>query len=306
MTTLPAPALLNRGHDIGWVTAAPLWPALLAGTPDAERLGGMQRPAVLRLNNDDFMAELTGVLAAEPADLAGLVATPTTYRPGPPGAATARPIDHVKLFQPVHGHFNLVVATLVCRVPGLPDRTIDPAGVDEIGFVLRRSSEQREAAWTSGGWTELAEPDALAPAEQLFPLFPVLYETDGGRRRRLFVGLIPTASPASAKDGGFSPLVATGPAAGVPADARLDELETKVARPLRQMTGLVKAGEDVTDRDAFLRLSLGQRQEVSRFVLLDFADLLLRFAPQLWAAVSAGQLPAPGALRTAYELLRDQ
>ena len=39
-------------------------------------------------------------------------------------AGTALP-DQLKLFQPAHGHFNLVAATLVCRMPGLPDRTLD-------------------------------------------------------------------------------------------------------------------------------------------------------------------------------------
>ena len=54
---------------------------------------------------------------------------------------------------------------------------------------------------------------------------------------------------------------------------------------------------------AFLKLSDDQRQEASRFVLLDFADLLARYAPLLWAAISAR--PTPGLavpVRDAYDL----
>ena len=151
---LSAAALLRSrsettGHDIGWVTAAPLWSGLIGADPGPEQLPSMQRPVLLRLETDEFMDDLNARLAADPPSLVDLVATPKTFRPGPPGATTRRgPIDHVKLFQPVHGHFNLVAATLVCRVPGLPDRSVDPASKDEVGFVLRRINGQQESGWT--------------------------------------------------------------------------------------------------------------------------------------------------------------
>ena len=198
-----------------------------------------------------------------------------------------------------------MAATLVCRVPGLPDRSVDPASKDEVGFVLRRINGQQESGWTSDGWVATANPATLAPGEELHSLFPVSYAFQD-RQRRLFVGLIPTASTASAKDGGATPLGATGPGAGAPVDPRLDELDTKVTRPLGQVTGLgTPAAESAADRAAFLKLSAAQRREASRFILLDFADILARNAPLLWAAVTARQLPAPGVLRVAYELLRD-
>jgi hypothetical protein len=303
VTTLPAPPVLRHEHDIGWVTAAPLWHGLIGGAdPTPEQLASIHRPALLRLESDDFMTELSNRLADPKASLEELVARPKTYRPGPPGATSPRAIDHIKLFQPVHGHFNLIAATLVCRIPGLPDRTVDPASKDEVGFVLRRLSEEQEYAWTTEGWTALSAPDALAKSEELLPMFPIVHPVPDNRRRRLFVGLIPTASTASAKDGGPSPLAATSPGVGTPPDHRLEELDTKVIHPLGQMTG--KGGADnAADQEAFLKLSKEQRQQASRFVLLDFADLLARYIPLLWAALAANQRPASGPVRDAYDLL---
>ena len=63
-----------------------------------------------------------------------------SYRLRPPAADASyqAPIDHLKLFQPVHGHFNLVAATLVCRVVGLPDKAVDPGAEEAVTFVMRR------------------------------------------------------------------------------------------------------------------------------------------------------------------------
>ena len=72
--------------------------------------------------------------------------------------------------------------------------------------MLRRVSDQQEYAWTAEGWTALAAPNAIAMSEQLLPMFPMVYPVED-HRRRLFVGLIPTASSASAKDGGPAHLV---------------------------------------------------------------------------------------------------
>ena len=55
MTALPTSVALRQTHDVSWVTAAPLWPSIIGGTPEPEQLAGMQRPALLRLETDDFM-----------------------------------------------------------------------------------------------------------------------------------------------------------------------------------------------------------------------------------------------------------
>jgi hypothetical protein len=280
-------------HDVRWVTAAPLWTSLLAAAdPTADDLDRMQRPALLRMASDDFMEDLAALLADDPAAVAGLEATPVSYRAAPPGAppAYAPAIDHVKLFQPIHGHFNLVAATLVCRVAGLPDRTVDLAAQEEAGFVVRRVAGDGELAWTEDGWTAVPDAGALVDGERVAPLFGVPYPATADRSRRLFVGLVPTASADSAPSSAtvsFSPQ--PGDRADPPPDRRLEELDAKVITPLRTIAGVA---DDL-------------RVDPSRFVLLDLGDVLLRFAPALWSAVQARRRPAPAELAAAYDLLVD-
>ena len=119
---------------VQWVTASPLWQDAMA---EPARL---RRPAILRFASDRFMDELSGTLATDPADLTTRVAAPVSYRQRPPGVpATWDPAPtELKLFQPIHGHFNLISASLVCRIPGMPDRLLDAADDEAVGFVLRR------------------------------------------------------------------------------------------------------------------------------------------------------------------------
>jgi hypothetical protein len=301
-------ALRTDAHTVRWMTAAPLWSSLLAADPGAEELERMQRPALLRLASDDFMDDLAALLAEDPARVAELEAAPRSYRAAPPGAPAGHEpaIDHVKLFQPVHGHFNLVAATLVCRVAGLPDKAVDPAALEATSFVVRRQAGDDELAWTEAGWTAVADPGALEAGERLVPMFPLPYRA-GGRHRRLLVGLVPTASGESARGGGAAPLAPPpGEHAGEPPDRRLEEIESRVIEPLRAMAGsTIPPGLGSAEHAAFAAAEAAGRVEASRFVLLDLADLLGRGAPQLWSAMQARQRPSEAAAAAAYDLLRD-
>jgi hypothetical protein len=275
---------------VGWVTAAPLWNKLLADEPTAETLDRMQRPALLRLESDDFMDDLAKLLATDPAAVSDLEASNKSYREAPPGADAdyEPPIGFIKLYQAAHGHFNLVAATLVCRIPGLPDKAVDPATKESASFVLRRVSATGELAWAGKTWTA-ATPDALSEGEQVIPMFPMQYPT-GDRTRRLFVGLLPTSSVETFKSGAavsFSPQ--PGDRQGDPPDRRLEEIDDKIIAALQA----IKDGPDAP-------------VDASRFLLLDLGDFLLRNAPQLWSVVQARQEPTASDLKTAYDLLRDQ
>jgi hypothetical protein len=279
-------------HDVRWLTAAPLWGTLLADEdPTPEQIDRMQRPALLRLTSDDFMDDLAALLGNDPSRLPELEARPRSYRTPPPGADDEYepPIDHVKLYQPVHGHFNLVASTLVCRIAGLPDKAVDAATKETVSFVLRRlGAEGGELAWTGKAWLEVSVTDTLAAGEQLVPMFPLPY-TERDRRRRLFVGLLPTSSIESFTSGGAVSLSPqAGDRVGDPPDRRLEILEDTIVTPydaLREMSNLPV--------------------EASRFLLLDLAEFLRRYVPQLWDAVQNRQEPAPSSLRTAYRRLRD-
>ncbi len=168
--------------DLTWVTATPLWKG---GTLDRTT---MRRPALLRYSSDTFMEELLTTLASKtPEDLAQKIADRGE------GETT------LKLYQPVHGQFHLVTASLVCQRPGLPDHAVDTTKEEQVSFVLRRVEGTTELAWIPDGskpgrWQAVTDKEALAQGEALIPLFPGACLDDDKHRRKLYFGLVPTSS----------------------------------------------------------------------------------------------------------------
>jgi hypothetical protein len=283
--------------QVQWVTAAPLW--------DTTDRYEMRRPALLRFETDTFMEELAVMLATAPATLRGRVARRLSYQAPPIGAPfdwMAPPPPVLKLYQPAHGHFNLLGAQLVCRVPGLPDRFVDPGQQERVSFVLRRViGDGRELAWASAPdaptgpkrWRLVAEDqgNAVVRHEERYPLFPISFD-DGGHRRRMLAGLIPTASQEA------HPIPAIPPGevvtvAGEP-DPRHEELSQRV---IEVLAGLTTPGNTVAEAQAV---------DTSLFLLLDLADLLQQHAPVVWQAVFEQQ-SAPASVATGntlYQLLK--
>jgi hypothetical protein len=275
-----------------WVTAAPLWPA--ADTPES-----MQRPVLLRFSSDAFMDELQGVLTDAPTKLGDYRATARSYRQKPPGAGPAwvGSLPNLKLFQAAHGQFNLVAASLVCRLPGMPDRTLDTSAEETAGFVLRRMVSGSEAAWVSEppsgarGWRNVPRDVArrMLPGEEVLPLLPVRF--DGQPARRLLVGLVPTSSSDTFKAGrDLSPFVTPLGPDGRPVDSRMDDFESRVLAPLADLA-TTSAPEEL-------------RVEASRFVLVDLAELLTTHLPEAWGALRASSAPGSGVARELYMLLQ--
>jgi len=218
-------------HPITWLGPAMLWPDPQDRSADANAQRG--GPAILRFASDDFMTELFALLATEPRRLQEFRARWETWRearpapavktPAPlfqqagqrkhlaaaaPEHAPALPARPLKLYQPAHQRYYLVAASLVCQLPGLPDRKVDPAHQERAGFVVRRllprdpqadtavpapTADWLEHAWLNGAWQprEPTASDALAPGEDLLPLFAVNFAEADGRTRRLHAGLIP-------------------------------------------------------------------------------------------------------------------
>jgi hypothetical protein len=272
-------------HVVQWVTASPLWPDTLSETDETTREQAMQKPALLRFERDSFMEDVAKLLDRDPAELKKNVAKPVTYRLPSPGETEPPAPTDLKLYLPAQGHFYLLAATLVCRLPGLPEHEVATAAKETVSFVLRRVDDEhpgREWAWVDDpnaakgkSWQDL-EQDAvgsLADGEDLLPLFPVRY-TSEDRLRRLFVGLIPTSSGEAFKAAGaLSPIVSAGaPDAGAPsADPRPDALKAKVTEPLRTL-GIPPADPQPTG--AILAAMQAQQVEASRFLLLDLAEFL--------------------------------
>lgn len=260
-----------RDHPVEWRTPAPFWPhALEDADPQA-----LFRPAILRFAGDDFMDDVMNVLATSPQELPRRAAQPETWQEERSGWL---PSDDprwqelpFKLYQPAHQRFYLVGADLVCRIPGLPCRTIDRGNEENVFFVLRRlvpdesTGGSTEEAWggPEHGWRPVADANRLVDfdgfVEERHPLFAVSFE-ENGRKRRLLAGLIPVMSAESyTAAGSDSPIVPPG------ADDREPD-------PRRATFG--RAVESQLEDLIKLRPSGEERRELSTFLLLDFAQLL--------------------------------
>ncbi len=267
-------------HPIQWVTASPLWSRATNG-PDPSPL---RRPALLRLTSDSFMTDLQTRLSTDPASLFELEAKPESFRARPLGetdAWTPPPPTQLKLYQPFHGHFNLIAASLVCGLPGLPDRVIDRARQETASFVLRRLSNGSELAWVNDpaqgkGWRVQTDGSLLDPFEERLPLFPVNYLVNG-RKRRLLAGLIPTSSVDALN---AAPSLSPSQVASAEADPRIAEIDARVFDTLRALLNA--------------QVPEAQARAASLFLLLDLADFLARKEPSLWTTIQNGPRPAPG------------
>jgi hypothetical protein len=293
-----------REHHLQWVTAAPLWrDAVGASRDDAttSEAAAIRRPALLRFGSDSFMEDLQRLLATDPPTLKDHRATAATrvgFRERPPDAPanwSPQPA-FLKLYQPVHGHFNLVAASLVCRRAGLPDHPVDRGAHEIVGFVVRRlrGTTSSELAWAGKTWTVVADNarKALANGEQLLPLFPLGFADPEGHARTLFFGLIPTASgesfdaAAATAAPGLSLAPSDADAATLP-DPRVAELQLRVIDPLTQLLA-TNPGDAPARRDAV------------RFLLLDTVDFLQAYLPDTWHAVASRATNAT-ALQTKLE-----
>lgn len=277
---------------VQWVTGAPLWTSAAAGDG-----AGMRSPALLRLASDQFMDDLAAILAAGPAGLAGYIARPVTFRPVPPGAPPnwSPAPGPLKLYQPLHGDFNLVAASLVCRLTGLPDHAVRAAEGERAAFVLRRlQPDGQELAWAPDGaggksWLPLSpgRGSLVADREELFPLFPVAYteQAPGGTRtRRLLVGLIPVSSRETFRAvPSVEPFPGRGPAGGkADDDPRWNAFDIRVIGPL---TALQDKTRPISDQLA---------AEASANLLLDLADMLKQNVPDVWNSLLGGVAPPSG------------
>lgn len=183
-------------HPLQWTSASASWKRRL------QQAGAFVEPSLLMFDRDDFMAALQAHLSPPPRP-DGSPAAPGDLAPFdiplPPND------EPPTLFHPAHGRFYLVAASLVCRLPGLPDHRVDAARREQALCVLRRVRDGQEEAWVptipgEGVWhpveTEPARPDPRAhilPGEELRPMFPVVFR-DGDRTRRLWAALVPVAS----------------------------------------------------------------------------------------------------------------
>jgi hypothetical protein len=254
----------TRHETAVWRSPAALW------STDAPNLP----PALLRYASDDFMDRLAGTLSTDPARLADALVASETWENERVGLADALVDgqDPVPLYQPTHGRFYLVTATLSCLRYGLPDRRVDTGRDESVGYVLRRTDavdgRVRESGLDADGRWALAPDGRLVIGEPIHPLSAMPHAAPHGSRR-LLVGLLPAAARERLAGAAEEPAAPAGDSQAALGDNRLARALSGVVTPLR--FALRDDGRDAIDAPTFLA---GVRASVF-FALLEMAELLV-------------------------------
>ena len=341
---------MNR-HVIRWTQPSPFWSETatqLAGVTAPE----FARPAILRFTTDSFMDELLNVLATDPRRLGEYRVRPETWRgfAAPPAPLTPKKIFALpfqrlgaarknfkngsaslpttppqiplppdlplKLYAPAAQRYYFVASCLVCQMPGLPDRHVEPAREERVGFLVRRlfppnkdatrpKAEWEEHAWAQGtagnSWRKIAADKIAEPqeGEERLPMFALNFKDDDLRQRRLFAGLIPVGKRETYLGGAIS---TNGAQPGVTVKtARKILFRKEIAEPWKaliaqavrakeQLDILDPAGASTAWQDK-IAVERDQIQGVSWLILLDFDRFLREYLPGVHARVHS-QPPA--------------
>lgn len=347
---------MKHSHEIIWTEPSPLWGDSRPGPRTAQR-AGFETPSILRFNTDSFMEDFVNLLATDPSRLGEYRVRPETWRGFAKPPEPANPLNgsllrrlglsrkkpgglngHVvrpemvvpknaplKLYQPVHQRHYLVTSSLVCKVAGLPDRTLAAGDGERASLVVRRLlppagnaaaefDSWKEHAWVAGEhgyvWQQVGDEarTKLFAGEETLPMFAMQF-AENDRRRRLFAAVIPTGKReayvgAPKTSGGGTPGVTV-------VTARKVLLRKEVIEPWRSLithAALVRPSvngpffeEDSepsgSEKAARLKIEREQFQTVSWLILLDFAKYLAAHLPTVWEAIlspgKAGDLPPP-------------
>jgi hypothetical protein len=331
-------------HRVQWTAPSPAWRAL-SGAADAQVRRGFNRPMLLRFAADTFMDDYTALLTVDPMRLREMVARPETWR-GPAGVVAptaaaprfARALQRkqiaaanaasttvatiapeppsalqpaLKLYQPAHQRYYLVTASLVCQLPGLPDRAIDVTQEERVTFVVRRllpkagvarpelgaSADEYAYVVADDGpeWRSVAAADAasILPGEEQLPLFRTAYLADDGRTRKVFGGLVPVSrreAYIAAAPRSDDAQTAGGTTSSFTLDPRLALLKKQVTEPWRRLIDRADATEAMlraatsastvpgrSERERTRKEAREQIQTVSWYV---------QHVPNAWAVVS--------------------
>ena len=349
--------------EVQWTTAAPFWDSV--ADLDATTRRSFRQPAILRFASDEFMNEFVAVLNNNPPQLKDFRAQPETWRgplTTPPietrslprfaqklqrsrlaieqktvakalalpeqslaltAAATPQPV--LKLYQPAHQRYYLLTAALVCRLPGQPDRHIEPGNQERATYVVRKvvpaagqtisnstSDTWSEYAFVSGSWQRVTNAAALLPNEEQQPLFAMNYTHDDGHRRRVLAGLIPVGKREAyvgAPERSSNNQLVLDPDLPPPPDKRTLLFMAQVTEPWKRLIErafaldkMHKATSSVpTDDEPFTPTALAasiktnreQIQTTAWYVLLDLAHLLKQYLPNVWNSIMGESLTSP-------------
>lgn len=263
------------------------------------------RASILEIRSDDFMPQFLQAMAGT---------DPAAYynqhllKPAKAGAG-------LKLYQPLHGCFYLVTASLVCRQLGLPDKAISRANGESVFFVIRRRTAAGEEAWIQldkGGYWQPLKGEAIlsvAPGEERLPMHPVQIQPRPASPHSVFTdniqrdvhyGYIPTGNRDKYRDtlgrtlpAGTSPqklvndFIKEGEASAPPGETfsfRSEMFYRRVYLPWDNLRGnLTTSGGKVV-----LKAEFGTTAQIEQlYMLLELGDFLKNNLPTFWAALEA-------------------
>jgi hypothetical protein len=239
-------------------------------------------------------------------------------------------LPRLKLYQPAHQRYYLISACLTCRIAGLPDRKVDTAKQERASFVLRRlfppastvpGKDPADAIfWDEYGWVKTpggyawqkvrnenqTADHVVLEGEERLPLFHAAFQDDDQRSRRLFAGLIPVGKREAYLGAQKVSTSSNGrPLGSTSVTARKILLRKQVIEPwkalVRQMATAGQANRTkVTDNGNRVPIAgdprrikslREQSQVISWLILLDFAEFLHLYAPELWQAILSNTPP---------------
>ena len=244
------------------------------------------------------------------------------------------PGSDLQLFQPLHGCYYLVTASLVCRQLGLPDKNVDRSTGESAFYVIRRLTESGEEAWIpreSGGyWQPLGRESALTLAlgEERLPMHPVKIcpqpETPqsvftDNVERDLYYGYIPTGNRDKYKDT-VGRTTSSGTSASTLVNDFIDEAETasgeeysfrqgvflrRVYLPWKSLLSNLSVNGD---GNVVLRAEFGTDAQTEQlYALLELGDFLKNNLPTLWSALEADDASSlPEKMSDLFEALTNE
>lgn len=237
-----------------WLKPIPFWQEGVQ-----EQGTELVRPQLLEFQNDAFMEEfLAESDTANPSQVAALKKRVLLKTPG----------KSLKLYQPAHGRYYLVCASLCCREWGFPDREVRRNERETISFVLRKQVTKdgvtTEWGWivegTAKKWTPVPDPMKVLDKEERLPLF----STTPCCSRRLIYGYIPVASGETYKQ----PIQITNANELDELDRRMSIFEEEIGTTLN----FLKASKPTTTR---------LHEEVVAYLLLDLLAFLEAYLPNV-------------------------
>jgi hypothetical protein len=238
-----------------WLKPSPLWPG-----KGAEFLASDFEPQLLEFTSDSFMEEFMAMAASSKPDALRKAV------PKPPDSGNS-----LKFFQPAHGRFYLVCASLCCQQPGFPWRQVRYSEGESAFFILRKlGNDGEEYGWIAEGpvkgWRSLGDnPRRVLSAEkdngdeERLPLFPVT----AGNQQSILFGYVAVAS---SETYGVAASEATGDSK---ADTRIEELKARFTNPVSSLAGV-----------NVVRLSV--------FLILDLWEFLLTYLQDVAEALRDG------------------